>query len=114
MPGTCETFRRPSNLGPAGSGWSVGSSGASVGSRASVPFPHIPNSADAGTNYDSKDGASGLVAAAHEGGGCTDSFEITLEMPQLLGEGMVVVTKDHDVGAADWLDATLALLDVVE
>ena len=71
-----------------------------------------------GNEIDNEQGASNAAhgrnhATCGVGDGVIECAETTLTMRQVLGEVLVEEADDLDVGAADWLDATHALLDAV-
>ena len=80
-------------------------------SKPSVMMPH-----SLGNEVDNEQGDSNMAQGGNHarcdlGEGVVKCAETTLITRQVLGEGMVVDAVDElDVGAADWLDATHALL----
>ena len=91
----------------------VGGVGVSDSPETSMSMPH-----SLGDETDNEQGASNVAhggkhARCGVGEGLFECVETTLTMRQVLGEGMVEEVDDLDVDAADWLDATHALMDVV-
>ncbi len=83
-------------------------------SAASLLQPHcLPSESKLEKNR----GASNVSAHERGRGGCSagegvvDSPEATLMMPQVFDGGAIDDAENHDIGAADWLDVTHALLD---
>jgi len=54
----------------------------------------------------------GICGTGGIGEGVTDPPKTLMMIPQVSQEGGVEAAEENDVGAADWLDVTHALLDV--
>ena len=90
----------------------VGGGGVAASPDTLVITPHL-----LGENDEQQETSSvargGKHARCGVGEGVIECAETTLTMQQVLGEGVVEEADDLDVGAADWLDATHALLGAV-
>lgn len=109
--GTCETFgvlRHRRRVEP---------SAAPIASAPSAERPPHPSCCQSGAELNNSGDAvcGGEASSSGYGvGGVDASPETSLMGPDVLGEGGVEQAEYNDVGAADWLDATHALLDAVD
>lgn len=68
-----------------------------------------------GTGFNSEHMAHGGNPSGYLASGvAATSPETSLMLPQVVSDGVLEETEENDIGAADWLDVTHALLDVVD
>ena len=119
MSRTCVAPRCLAEVGHAVAGRCIGPAVAATTSTSSVEYQLHPINCHSVTEPSEQDGASIKVDAAHGRsvggcsvvGGATDCPKTSLVIQEVLNEGIVEDAEDHELGAADWLDVTHALLD---
>ena len=114
---TCEAAGNISRVHHAGTEWDVEPAGVRRGPTSCLTCSH-PRRLPSGTEIDNEIGACNVAhgenhARGGVGGGVVDCDETTFIMPQVSSDGFVEEGEDHGIDAADWLDVTHAMLDVV-
>lgn len=108
MPSTREAFGGPSESRQERC---VEPSAAPIASTPSARPPH-PSCCHSETELNGGDVLSyGGQSSGYDVGGAATSPEPLLMEPEVIGEGVAEQAEDDEIGAADWLDVTHALLD---
>ncbi len=114
MSSTQQTFQGRFGVPYDGTEGSVEPTPAPLASTPSVTHMVHPDCYLSGTqsSNDEVDDTGGNGSRCIVGGGVVDFPEVSLMTPQVLGEEVEEGPEDEDIGAADWLDVTHALLDI--